>query len=354
MSGPSLISDPIDPSVSGRAMSQTTRRGFVTHAAAGVAALSSGVLPTWAHAQGPARGLEQAKIVVGFPAGGVNDVLGRRLADKMRGQYANTVLVDNRAGAGGQLAVASMRDSPADGSVMMIVPASLLAIYPFTFSKLTYDPMRDVQPVALTGYFTHGFAVGPAVPESIKNFKDYLTWAKQNPGLANYGSPAAGSMPHLITALAAQMAGVPLVHVPYKGMVPGVQDMLGGQIGAMCGPFGDFLAHVKSGRARVLAISAKERSRFLPDVPTLAQQGIAITMREWVGMFMPAKVDAATVQRASAAVQRALTEPDVIRAMGEHGMEIEGASPEVVADMLRADTEEWRQVVKKVGFKADS
>ena len=301
-----------------------------------------------------AQEVKAAKILVGFPPGGTSDALSRRLADKLQGRYAPTVIVENKPGAGSQIAVTALRDSPTDGSVMLVVPSSALAIYPFTYPKLPYKPLVDVQPVSLACTFNHGFAVGPAVPESVKSFKDYVAWAKANPGAASYGSPAAGSMPHMVAALAAMQSGVALNHVPYRGSAPGLQDMLGGQISAMSAPLGEFLAHIKGGKIRVLAISGTKRSRFLPDVPTFQEQGLQITSKEWFGVFMPVKTPSSVIQGAAAHLQKALAEPDVIKALGDFGMEAESSTPQQLEGILKADFEEWRAHIKKLGFTMET
>src|SRR2546423_9232893 len=222
--------------------------------------------------------LELGKILCGFPAGGTVDVLARRVAERLRGGYARAVIVENKPGAAGQIGVATLKDSPADGSVMLLTPSSMLSIYPYIFQKLQYK-LEDVAPVSVAAYINHGLAVGPAVPESVQTLKDFFAWAKANPDKAAYGSPGAGSMPHLIGVLVAKASGTELRHVPYRGSAPGIQDMLGGQIASFAGPVGDVLAHSKAGKVRVLAVSGAERNAFLPAVPTMREQGMSFAVR---------------------------------------------------------------------------
>lgn len=327
----------------------TTRRHF-TQSLTGAAALTALGLPLAARAQGS---LELAKILVGFPAGGTTDALSRRLADKLRGGYANNVVVENKPGAGGQIAVTTLRDAPADGSVMLLTPSSILSIYPFTYPKLPYK-LDDVAPVSVACFLSHGFGVGPAVPESVKTLKDFLAWAKTDPTKANYGSPAAGSMPHMVAALLAQLAGADLKHVPYRGSAPGIQDLLGGQISAMSSPVGDYLPYLKSGKLRLLAVSGSGRNKFVPDVPTYREQGYPITVREWYGFFLPAKATPQIRRRAAAYLQPALAQPDVVSSMAQIGMEIQSSTPEALADLLKADADQWRALIKQIGFTAES
>ena len=327
----------------------TTRRHF-TQSLTGAAALTALGLPLAARAQ---NSLELAKIQVGFPAGGTTDALSRRLADKLRGGYANNVVVENKPGAGGQIAVTTLRDAPADGSAMLLTPSSILSIYPFTYPKLPYK-LDDVAPVSVACFFSHGFGVGPAVPESVKTIKDFLAWAKTHPTKANYGSPAAGSMPHMVAALLAKLSGADLKHVPYRGSAPGLQDLLGGQISAMSSPVGDYLPHLNSGKLRLLAVSGSGRNKFVPDVPTYREQGFPITVREWYGFFLPAKATPQTRRRAAAYLQPALAQADVVSSMAQIGMEIESSTPEVLADLLKADADQWRVLIKQIGFTAES
>src|SRR5256714_13575369 len=206
-----------------------------------------------------AQNLELGKIISGFPAGGTVDVLARRVAERLRGGYARAVIVENKPGAAGQIGVATLKDSPPDGSVMLLTPSSMLSIYPYIFQKLQYR-LEDVAPASLAAYINHGLAVGPAVPESVKTLKDFFAWSKVNADKASYGSPGAGSMPHLIGVLLAKASGTELRHIPYRGAQPGVQDLLGGPIASVLRPIGDFIPHVKARKPRVGALSRQARS----------------------------------------------------------------------------------------------
>ena len=323
------------------------RRTF-TQFAAGTAALSS--FAPLAHAQAP---LELARIISGFPPGGTIDVLARRTADKLRGQYATSMVVENKPGAAGQIGVITLKDANPDGSALLLTPSSMLSIYPYTYPKLQYK-LDDVAPVSLGAFINHGLAVGPGVPAEVKTLKDFLAWSKANPTKANFGSPGAGSMPHMIGILLGKFTGVDLRHVPYRGSVPGVQDLLGGQIASFCGPIGDYLPHVKTGKLRVLAISGKGRSPFLPDAPTLRELGYPLTVREWYGFFVPGKTPSALVRRASEYLQRALAQPDMVEFGKGFGLEVQPSSSAGLAELLKADADEWRRLIKQVGFTAES
>src|SRR6185436_3986368 len=308
-----------------------TRRRFL-----GSAAL--GLLPFPLRAQG----LDTARIIVGFPPGGTTDVMARKVADKLRGGYARSVIVDNRPGAGGQLGVVVLKDAPPDGSTMLLTPSSMLTIYPHTYRTLQYK-LEDVAPVSLAMYTHHVLSVGPAVPESVKNLKDFFAWTRANPDKAVYGSPGAGSMPHLIGVLIGKASNTELRHVGYRGSAPGIQDLLGGQISSFLGPVGDVLTHSKAGKVRVLGSSGKERDTFLPAVPTMAEQGIAMGLREWYAFFAPAKTG-------SEMLERALKEPDVVEFGKQFGLEVQASTPRALADLLKADAAEWSGLAKQTGF----
>jgi len=229
----------------------------------------------------------------------------------------------------------------------------MLSIYPYTYRKLQYA-LEDVTPVSLAMYTHHVLSVGPAVPESVKSLKDFFAWAKANPDKAAYGSPGAGSMPHLIGVLIGKASGTELRHVAYRGSAPGIQDMLGGQIASFTGPVGDVIAHSKAGKVRVLAVSGAERNAFLPSVPTMREQGMSFAVREWYAFFMPARAGAATAQRASAALMPVLADNEVVEFARQFGLEAQGCTPAELTALLKADATEWGGLVKQTGFTADS
>lgn len=313
-----------------------------------VAAAASIVPP--ARAQGT---LELGRITTGFPAGGTLDALARRVADKLRGNYANSMVVENKPGASGQIGVIAVRDAKPDGSNMLLTPSSMLSIYPYTYPKLQYQ-ISELAPVSQGAYIHLGLGVGPAVPASVKTLKDFLAWAKANGANANFASPGAGSMAHMIGALLSKFSGAEIKHVPYRGSMAALQDVIGGQVASYCGPIGDFFPHMKSGRVRVLAVSGKGRSPFLPEVPSLRESGYPLTLREWYGFFLPGKASPEVVRRASAYLQPALGQPDVVDFGKQFGLEVQSSSPSVLADLLKADAEEWRRLIKQVGFTAES
>lgn len=317
-------------------------------------AAAGGALATWPIASAAQTPLETARILTGFPAGGTIDVVARRVADKLRGSYAKVMLVENKPGAGGRLGVDELKRSAPDGSSLLITPAAMITLYPHLYSKLSYG-LDDVTPVASATSVVFGLGVGPAVPESVKTLKDFLAWAKANPAKAAYGSPGAGSPPHYLGALLEKESGVALNHVPYRGTVPGMQDLLGGQIASFSGPIGDYLPHVKVGKLRVLATSGPARSRFLPEVATFTEQGFKpLEQVEWYGFFLPGKATVDVVQRAAAAIRAAMAAPEMAEALAQFGLEIAVNSPADLAKAVKEEHAAWAPIVKRVGFTPES
>jgi tripartite-type tricarboxylate transporter receptor subunit TctC len=299
--------------------------------------------------------LDTAKVLCGFPAGGTTDAVSRKVAEKLQsGGYAKTALVDNKPGAGGRLAVDELRRSAPDGSTLLLTPAAMITLYPHIYNKLPYR-IEDVTPVCTAGKLVFGFGVGPAVPESVKDIKGFLAWAKANPNNANYGSPGAGTPPHFVGALLAKESGLDLRHVPYRGSAPGIQDLLGGQVAAFSSPIGDYLQYLKSGKLRLLATSGLTRSRFAPDVPTYAEQGFkGLTMAEWYGFFLPGKATRDTVQQAANAIRAAVASPDVVEAFAQLGIEAGANTPDELARAVKEENAAWGPIVKAVGFTPEN
>jgi tripartite-type tricarboxylate transporter receptor subunit TctC len=317
----------------------------------GASALLAGI---GQHAFAQASSIETATIVTGFAAGGTSDTTCRRLALKLSPDYAKTAVVENRTGAGGQIAVSYVKGRPADGTTILQTPTSILTIYPHIYKKLPYDPMVDITPVSIACIFDFGFAVGPAVPLGVKTVPEFLAWAKANPAGANYGSPAAGSTPHFIGALLGMQAGVDLKHAGYRGTQPAMLDLLGSNISAVSGPIGDITQHLPSGKVRILGVSGAKRSRFAPDVPTFGEQGIKnMAHSEWFAFFLPAKASPELVARLNTTMKNALAQKDVIDGLGTFGLEAMSSTPAELTDLLKKDTAKWAPIVKDVGFTAE-
>ncbi|MEY4215228.1 MAG: Bug family tripartite tricarboxylate transporter substrate binding protein [Burkholderiaceae bacterium] len=331
----------------------TSRRQLIQ---AGSAAAVLGAVGSHAFAQAGLP-IEQVKIYYGFPPGSSGDIVARRVGEKLAGSAftRNAAVVDNRPGAGGRIALDVLKPAPADGTHLALTPFSMLALFPHVYSKLGYDAFRDFVPVSMAAIIQHGFAVGPMVPASVRNLKDFAAWAKANPKDANYGSPGAGSTPHFVGALFGIQTGVDMKHVPYKGSVPGVTDVVGGQIAAMVTPHGDFLANTRAGKMRILATSGAQRSPFVPDVPTFAEQGFPdLVVDEWFAFFAPARTPANVVAAANAAINAAVKEKSVIDALANVGLIARGSTAEELGRSQKEQYDKWGPLIKKVGFTAES
>jgi tripartite-type tricarboxylate transporter receptor subunit TctC len=329
-------------------MTVTRRNALAASAATLLAGLG-------ARAGAQAAPFETVKVITGFPPGGTSDTLCRRVASKLAPGYGKSVVVENRTGAGGQIAIQTFKTAAPDGTSILQTPMSMLGIYPHIYKKLQYDPVADLTPVSQGATFDFGFAVGSAVPASVRNITEFLAWCKANPDQANFGSPAAGSVPHFIGVLIGRSAGVDLKHVPYRGTQPAILEMIGGQIQSVSGPVGEFIQHVAAGKCRLLATTGATRNKFAPGVPTLVEQGLKdMAYNEWFGFYLPAKAAPDVVQRANAALRAALAESDVVEGLELMGLESKSSTPAGLAAMLKADNERWGPVVKAIGFSADS
>jgi tripartite-type tricarboxylate transporter receptor subunit TctC len=331
------------------------KRQFILSGSA--AATMAGLNPLNALAQTATTALEQVKIVNGFPAGGTADITSRRVGEKLAGSAfsKNAAIVENKPGAGGRIAVETVKAAAPDGSTLLLTPYSCTVIYPHIYKKLSYDPYKDLTPVSIAAYLTIGLAVGPLVPASVKTVRDYIGWAKANVKDANYGSPAAGSTPHFTGALLGLSTGTDLKHVAYRGSVPGVTDVVGGQIASMFTPTGDFLANYKAGKLRILATSGAQRTVFTPDVPTFAESGFPeLSFEEWFGFYMPAKTPANIVNAANAAINAALKDKTVIDSLGTLGLVAKGSTIAEMEKSKQDESKRWEPLVKRIGFTADS
>src|SRR5262249_51474397 len=242
------------------------------------------------------------RIIVGFPPGGPVDIVARLLVNEMK-DYASPIIVENRPGAGGRLALDTLKASATDGSVFLLTPASMITIYPHVYKSLGYNPAQDFSPVTPVCAFSYVLAIGPAVPASVRMLTDFVAWCRANPQAATYGSPSAGSVPHFTGVMLARAADIPLLHVPYNGTAPAMQYLLGGQIAANVTVLPAALPQVQSGKIRALATTGAQRSPWLADVPTLKEAGFpALESVEWFGILVPARTPAEIVDRLNHAV----------------------------------------------------
>lgn len=296
-----------------------------------------------------------ARIILGSPPGSALDALCRFVAEGLQPGYSRSAVVETRGGASGQIAVSAVKSAPADGMTILATPMPHMGIFPFSYSKLPYDPIADFEAVGMGAKFDLAFAVGPAVPASVRTFADFVAWVKATPGRGTFGSPAAGSTPHFVGAMAARTAGIELTHIPYRGPTPAVNDMIGGQIAGACATIGDFLQFAQAGRCRVLATTGRQRSGFLPEAPTFAEQGFKdIVLDDWFGFFVPSRTPKVQIARLSGSLRNALARPEVVKGLGDRGMVPAWSTPGDLAARLRADQAKWAPIVKSFGFTAES
>lgn len=327
----------------------TTRRRFIGQAGAALGAAAWLACRT-ARAEPP---IDTLRIVVGFAAGGSGDLLARSVAESLRGTHARTALVDNRIGAGGQLAVLSLKSAPADGSTLLLTPSSMLTLFPHTYRQLPYDPLRDLAPVSLACTFDLAFAIGPLIDASVRTLADFIAWSRQHPGAANFGSPATGSSTHFVGEMLARAGQVPLGHVPYRGSRPAIVDLMAGQVAAVCTPLGDLLPLLPTGSIRLLGVCGARRSRFVPQVPTFVEQGLKdIVADGWYAFYLPGGAGPQAVQRANAALRAALDDAQVVSELARMGFDPAGSSAAELAALQQRDSARWSAIVKALGFAA--
>lgn len=294
------------------------------------------------------------KIVVGFPPGGSTDAMARVVGDAMRANLPGPLIVDNKPGAGGRLAVESMKKADKDGTAILITPFHMITMYPHLYRKAQYDPQKDVIPVAQLASMPLLMAVGPAVPASVKTVADYLQWAKAGPGRNVFATPGAGTLNHFVGLMLAKQSGVDLVQVPYKGDAPAVQDLLGGHIPMSLNVPGALLPFLVDGRIRILATVGSERAPELPNVPTLAQSGFPkIKEGGWFGAFVPANTPAAVVAQLESEMRKAIASPLVIDAFDKQGIHPNFVSSADFGKQIARESNMWAALVKETGFTLD-
>ena len=292
-------------------------------------------------------------VIVGFPAGGGTDVIARILADRLRGPYAATVLVENKPGAAARIAVEYVKNAEPDGSVMLFTPDFPITVYPYSFRSLNYDPLRDFTPVSPAAMSMLTYNVGPAVPDSVKTLADFVQWCKANPEKAVYATTAAGGTPHFVGMMLANEAGVPMTPVHYRGGAPALQDLIGGHVPASVNPISESMTQANAGTIRILAVTGSRRSSFLPEVPTMAEAGYNVIVESWLGVLVPAKTPAEVVNALSAAIAEAVKSSQMIESLAKLGNTAAFQTPAEFALTVKADLARWAPVVKASGFIAE-
>ncbi len=315
-----------------------------------LAALSS--LPWAVSAQGtapwPTRPL---RIVVPFPPGGTTDVVTRLVATELQRSLGQPVVVENKPGAGTVIGVDAVAKAPADGYSFVTV-ANSFCVNQTLVKNLPYDSRRDLQPVALMGQSEHVLAAHPGL--GVKTLAEFLALARQQPGRLSYASFGNGTSAHLSGEMLKAAAGVDLIHVPYKGQAPALADLLGGQVSVMFGNWPEFRGHVRAGKLVALGMATQGRSAHAQDLPTLAEQGLALESNSWNGLLARSGTPPEVVQRLAAEVQKALSAPAVVQAFKEGGIAALPGSPERFAGFIQSEIDKYAQVIRKAGITADN
>ncbi len=292
------------------------------------------------------------RVIVPFPAGGATDVLGRVLTHHLQGLWGQNVIQEYRPGAAGLIGTRQAIAAPADGSTLLL--ASTGAILALAASKIGADPKyrvtQDLAPISLMAAPPYILVVNPKV--AANNAAELIAYAKANPGKLSFGSSGVGSATHLSGALFQHMAGIDLLHVPYRGTGPAVTDLLGGRIDMLFAPAVVVTPHIESGRLKVIGATTPKRSALFPKIPTIAESGLpGYESLGWFGVFAPAKTPPAIVAKVSADTARALALPDARKRMNEQGAEPAPNSPEVFTAFVNAEVDKWLGLAKQAGIK---
>ena len=291
------------------------------------------------------------RIVVPYPPGGFNDTLGRTLAAKFQEAWGEPVIVENKPGANTVIGSDYVAKSPPDGYTLLIV-AFPFAVTPSLLKAMPYDTLKDFQPIILAATSPNLLVVNPEVP--IHTVKELIAAAKAKPQSLSYASTGNGSSNHISMELFKSLAGVDIVHIPYKGSAPAVTDLLGGQVQVMFDNVPNVLPHVKAGKLRALAVSGANRTALAPDVPTVAEAGMpGYELTVWFGLVAPAGTPREVVQKLNAESLRILAMPDVRERFRAQGVEPQGSTPEQFAQHIRLQMAKWSKVVHDAGVKAE-
>lgn len=330
--------------------SHATRR-FALGSIASAVVLGAGLLGgTSALAQ--AYPTKPVTIIVPFAAGGTTDILARIIGQALTAELGQSVVVDNRAGAGGNIGGQAAAKAAPDGHTLFMGTVGTHAINASLYKKMPFDPVKDFAPLTRVANVPNLLVANPAQP--YKSVKDLIAYAKANPGKVNFGSSGNGSSIHLSGELFKSLAKVDMQHVPYKGSAPAVTDLLGNQIGIMFDNMPSAIQHVRSGKLVPLAVTTAKRSPELPNVPTIAEAGVpGYEATSWFGMFAPAGTPAPVLAKLNAAIVKVLGQPDVKKKINEQGAEVYSETPEQFAAFIQAESVKWGKVVKESGASLD-
>lgn len=296
------------------------------------------------------------RLIVPFPAGGAADVMARGMAERLGHELKQQVIIDNRGGAGGSTAAEAAAKSPPDGYTLFFATMGTQAINPALYSKLRYDPLKDFAPISLTHITPRVLVVGPSV--QAKNVAELIAAAKARPDALTYGSAGNGSSSHLSGALFETMAGVKMLHVPYKGSAPLLTDVLAGRVDMTFDSFTVYEEYIKAGKVRALGVTSRRRLATLPQVPTIAEAGQSMGLSgydvsNWLGVLAPAGTPKDVIATLHAALGRAMATPALKQQLVALGIEPAFGTPEEFGALIRAELPKWAEIVKRSGATVD-
>jgi tripartite-type tricarboxylate transporter receptor subunit TctC len=290
-------------------------------------------------------------MVLPFPPGGATDVMARRLGQKMSDRWGQQVLIDNRAGAGGNIAAEIVAKAAPDGYTLLFAASAQLAVNPALYAKIPFDPIKSFAPVSLVGAVPNILVANPSLP--VRSLKEFIAFAKARPGQLNYATAGSGSTAHLSAELLKIETGIDIVHVPYRGAAPGVTDVLGGQVPLMMVSMPSVIGHVKAGKLRALGMTGAKRSQAAPDVQTFAETLPKFESSAWYGMLAPAGTPTEVIERLHEETLNTLRMNDVKELFASQGIEIVGNSPAEFASYIESELAKWAVVVRKSKAKVD-
>jgi tripartite-type tricarboxylate transporter receptor subunit TctC len=312
------------------------------------AALSLATLPSWA-ADYPNKPIT---LVIGFAPGGPSDVMARILTKKMEELLKQTIVIENRPGAGGGIAGAAVARATPDGYTILLATGSLLAINPSLYKNLGYDPEKDFEPITLVGTQTNVLYAHPSLPA--KTFKEFLDYARANPGKLSFGSGGNGTPAHLAGELLKIEAKLQMTHVPFRGTGPALQSVIGGHVPMAFNPPSPLLPHIQSGAIRALAVTTLKRTSALPDVPTIAESGFpGFDATTWHALVAPAGTPKEVIAALHKAAEATLNDPASHKQLTELGVDIVASSPDELRAYIKSEIPKWAKVVQASGAKVD-
>lgn len=322
-----------------------------------IAGFTLAALAAGAPAQSTSTVSEQAypnktiRMIVPFPAGGPTDIIARTVGQKLTESMGQPVVIDNRGGSGGNIGTEIVARAAPDGYTLLMAIVGH-AINPFLYSKIPYDPVKDFSPITKTGAATIILVAHPSVP--VKSIKDLIVLAKAKPRQLNFGSPGSGTPHHLAAELLKTMAGIDLIHVPYKGAAPAIADLLGGQVNTAIVSLPAAFPHVKAGKLTALGVTSGMRSAIVPEVPTFAEAGLGgYELENWYGLLAPARTPRQIIEKLNGETVKALQLPDVKERLHSQGFEIRTSTPDEFAVYIKSELVKWAKIVKASGAKVD-